>query len=244
MDIITTINEKLNEILYDPHAILHKLDADIQDLETPCIDVAIRRKLYLKGKQVSRLFLYIDDCYHENRIDMRCYPSKTLIETLEKLSNLYMFQIEPEILDHRIKLEPRNEEEYELHQRKHNMRYSMNAIDYKYIYGMTFNPVFDSSTSYYDHFWNPRQHIMVEDIDNYPENAFPRPEMPCVRSSLYSQILFMHSTMSVIHENTLLPLVYALKSAQRKVHEVICYDIPIFKRVPDIIIETILNDYL
>ena len=251
MIIVNILSRKIDEIIYDPYSLLYKLDeeddcvTDKRDPNIPNIDVSLRRKLFLKSKQLAKLFIYIDNYHQNNGFYMEGYPSQVLINIIEKISNLFMYQIEPEIMDLCIKLQPRNKEEAELHEKRHLDRCEENignTSEYRYIKYEPNNPTLQSKTV------DERDKIMLNyhpDYNNdYPENAIPRPEMPSIRSSLYSQVVFTHSTISYIHMNTVMPLLYKLKSLRRNFKQKIKYNIPHIQCLPDIIIEKILNEYL
>lgn len=256
---VDILSRKIDEIIYDPYALLHRLDAESPDIvdkrdpNIPNIDVSLRRRLYLKATQLSRLFTHIDNLHHDNCFSTDAYPSHELLAILEKISTLYMFQIEPEIIELRLKLQPRNESEFEMHGRKHLGRLSENkddARDHKYIHEPPYNPTFlmkeadDYNHAMYDEGRNPGHRILFTHGPTLPSNAAPPLESPDVRSSLYSQLVFTHSNLSAIHIKTLLPLIYSLKSLRRTVRGILREPDSRFKSVPDMIIETILNEYL
>ena len=116
---VDILSQKLNEIIYDPYALLHKLDeetlniVDKRDPNIPNIDTVLRRKVFMKSIQITNLFIYIENLYTQHKNNVKPYPSSNMVNVLEKISNIYTYQIYPEIKDLCIKFQPRNVAEYE-----------------------------------------------------------------------------------------------------------------------------------
>lgn len=219
--ILVILSRRIDEIIYDPYAILHKLDdisagmIDKRDPSIPNLDIVLRRRIFLKSMQLTNLFLCVEKIYKDG-VDY-VYPSNNVIHILQKISNLFMYQIEPELNDLKFKYQPRSQAEIDYYEDSE----ISSKIDNNIIFN--FHPEFD---------------------EEYPENAIPRPESLGVRSSLYSQIVSTHRNISNIHLNSILPFIYLLKSIRRKIKYIIKEDIKCFQRIPDIIIEKILNEYM
>ena len=134
------IKKRIREIVFDPHALFHRIDThdknpNESDPNVPNVDVALRRKTDRNCKLLVSLFHFLEDLFAPHGSVL----SKFLL--LEFISDLYMYQIEPELIELRLKHESTTPVCIERFERRHIAQFiNHNHEDYRYIFDIPFNP--------------------------------------------------------------------------------------------------------
>ena len=248
------IKKRIREIVFDPHALFHRIDThdknhtNESDPNVPNVDVALRRKTDRNCKLLVSLFHFLEDHLPHMEVSSRN------ISLLEFISDLYMYQIEPELIELRLKHESTTPVCIERFERRHIAQFiNHNHEDYRYIFDIPFNPTYKFHEDTYRRFYyylhcrydkerNPKHQAMYNSDHPHRSRHYQyEVQRIYAKHALLTTLIFCHSEISYIFSSEISPFLARMKIKLREVKSTIYQCLPI---LPDCILDTIINDYL
>ena len=260
---ITELNKLFNDVKYDPYAMLNLLDKhdnDRTDKNIPNFDKNLRRKFYKKSLEVVRVYHFFEVYETELRDKIIFRDNKIWQPILQQLHDLYIYQIEPEIIEQRIKYSSEKIENIDYHEDRHLSRYNsiiidngLNAKEFTNVNDIPMNPTFEidyetkNKYSYYHQRYNFNKrdkHVVVRSNAYEPiDLRFGMIHSSVTNSSVLSRAIFTHSQLDYIFNNVICRLLNDIKNTERKKRDIILYETKLSNKIPHDILMRILNNY-
>lgn len=260
--IIHVLDVLIREALYNPLSILNGLDVhknNINDPNIPNLDKALRRKLHKKSVEIVKIFRFFETYQNEIMNEYaRLYPKRWL-EIFKKIHDVYIYQLEPELIELRIKYSHEEDIDIEYHESRHLSRYisilhdsyscSKNN-DFYHVHDIPMNPTFETTTIHdniysYQHqrynFKKRDKHVVVRKSDDDITTRFGMYHNNSTNSHMLSRVIFSHSEIDYLFTEIFMPMFSKIKSNQNKVLYFIKYNSKILHKLPREVINIILG---